>query len=145
MGRLFYLHDVFLYLGADGLGVGRHGDGELDALALGEAREPVKEIQDLRLRAGIEHLVEVVYEDVGNVVVARSESADEAFHELKGADLVVAGVDEAGLIRYVVSEIFVLLNAYDVAVFLIDGGADELHKALGLAGTFQAHEYLDHI
>ena len=139
MGVFLHLHRVFLDLIPDSLGVGGHRDGELNALALGKSREPVKEIHNLRFRAGIEHLVEVIYEDVRNVVVSSPESAYKALHELKSAYLVVAGVDKAGLIRYVVCEVLVLLYAYDVAVLLFDGAADELHQALGLAGTLQAH------
>ena len=89
--------------------------------------------------------MEVVDEYVRDVIVAGAQAADEALHELEGADVVVARVDKTGLIGNVVCQVFVLFDADDVALFLLDGFGDELHEAFGFSRPLQAHHDLDHI
>ena len=109
-------HDVLLYVLAEGVQIRGHGDGEADAFAGGEAVEPVEEFNGLGLRVGVEQLVEVVDEYVRDVVVACAQAADEALHKLKGAYLIVAGIDETGLVGYIKREVPILLDADDVAL-----------------------------
>ena len=77
------LHDVLPYFRPEALEVGGHGDGETDALALGEAGEPIEELDGLGLRVAVEELMEVVDEYVRNVVIAGAQAADEALMNSK--------------------------------------------------------------
>ena len=88
--------------------------------------------------------MEIVYKYVRDVIVPGAKAAYEAFHKFKGADLIVTGIDEAGLIGYVESEVSVLFNADDVALFLLDGLADQFDEFLSLSGALQAHDNFDH-
>ena len=77
--------------------------------------------------------MEVVDEYVRDVVVACAQAADEALHKLKGAYLIVAGIDETGLVGYIKREVPILLDADDVALLLVYGLAHELDELLRLA------------
>lgn len=94
--------------------------------ALGEIIQPCQELCDLLLGNLGEHLRKVVDKHMGDVVVAGMQAAEEALEEIVRAHRVgvVAGVDQARLIRNIVGEFFILFNAHDRTGFLTDGRGD---------------------
>ena len=72
-------------------------------------------------------------------------AADDAFEELIAADVVIPGVDQAGLIRDVKGELALFLDDDDVAGLLVDSRADHVHQTLGFAGPLEAHDDTQHV
>ena len=136
---------IFFNLLAESVRVGGHGDGELNLFAVRKGGNPVEEFDDLVLGVGVEKLMEVVDKYVGDIIVPGAQAGYEALHELKGANLIVAGVYQAGLIGYVEREVPVLLYADDVAVLLPHRRAHELDELLGFTGSLQACDNFDHM
>ena len=114
---------------------------------LGEIIQPCQELCDLLLGNLREHLREIVDKHMGDVVVAGMQAAEEALEEIVRAHRVciVAGVDQARLIRNIVGEFFILFNAHDRTGFLTDGRGDHFHQTFCFAGTFETHDQLDHM
>ena len=83
---------MLLYALACGLGVCRDADDKLDLLRLGELVQPGdKGIKGLG-RFVLYQLVEVVHKDMGDVVVAGMNAADEALKKFVCSDGVCTGV-----------------------------------------------------
>ena len=57
------------------------GDGELDAVLLAEAVQPIQELLSLEVALAADDLGQAVDEDVGDVIVAGDEAAYKAFKE----------------------------------------------------------------
>ena len=144
-GDFFKSHYVLFDFLAESLGVGGHGYGKADAFVFRKAVQPVEEVDGLGLCVAVKELVEVVYEYVGNVIIPGAKTADEALHELKSSYLVVAGINQSGLVGYIKREIPVLFDADDVTLLLAYGFAHELDELLRLAGPLQAHDNFDHV
>ena len=81
---------------------------------------------------------------MGNVIIACVYAGNEALQELIAADIVAAGVDKTRLVRNVISELAILLDADNVAGILIDRFAYQTHQSFRLAGSLQAYNQFDH-
>ena len=131
------------FLGAF-LAVGAHGNHELDLLALGIVGEPEDEGHDVCFLTVIDELIEIIDKEVGNVIVAGVDARDKALEKFIGADVVAAGVDQAGLIGNVVSELAFLLDDDHVAFALADSLADKSNKFLRFSGALEPHNDFKH-
>ena len=89
-------------------------------------------------------LAEVVHIDVGNIVIARIQTADEAPQALKRIQVVFTGVDQAHRGLDVVGHVRAGLDADDTAAFFGHGGMNQLDELLGLAGAVVAHNQSNH-
>ena len=138
--------EVFLHTLSGQRGVGTDGDSELDVVVLAELIEPVQEVLHGQVGglAG-DDLGEAVDEDVGDVVVAGIQAADEALQEVIVLHIVVAGFHQTDLIIDVVGQLGPTLDAHHVAVLILDCGIDEFDHLLGLAGALDPHDHSNHI
>ena len=81
---------------------------------------------------------------MGDVIIAGVHAADETLEELIAADVIVACVDQTGLIRDVKGELALLLNDHHIAGLLVHSLADQIHQLLGFAGALQTHDNIHH-
>ena len=132
---------------ARSFGVGSNADYKFDVFLLGEVLEPVEEFAEHDGVLVAYYLVEVIDKNVGDVIVAGMQAAEEALEEIVRAHrgCIVAGVDQACLIRDIVGEFFILFNAHDRTGFLADSRGDHFHQTFCFAGTFETHDQLDHM
>ena len=120
------------------------GNGEVDAVSLAEIIKPIKHISN-RLGGGvIKKLVEIVYENVSDIIVACVQTTDKSTKKIVCVDAVLTGVNKTCGVGYIISEVLVLLDANDVAVFLSNSPYDQINKSFGFAGALQTHNKLNH-
>ena len=136
--------EILLDALADGFGIGGDGDGELDGVCHAEVIQPIQQIGNSVLAVVVQHLVEIVYKNVGDIIVACMEAADKATEKIIGVDAVFAGMNKACGIGYIVSEVLVLLDADYVAAFFCDSLNYEINKSFGFAGALETHDKLNH-
>jgi len=126
-------------------GVGADGKGDLESQGGAEGIEPVKELADGAVVAVPGDLVEVINEDVGDIVVAGIEAADEAPEGVKAVDGELGGVHEAGLVAQAEAHVAGGLDADHAAGAGLGGGIHKLQELFGLALTGAAHDQSDHM
>ena len=89
-------------------------------------------------------LAEVVHIDVGNIVIARIQTADEAPQALKRIQVVFTSIDQTHAGLDIVRHISARLDADDTAALLGHGGMNQLDELLGLACAVVAHNQSNH-
>ena len=125
------------------LGFDGNADDELDVLLFGEGVEPVDKIAERCGRLVIDHLQEVVDKEMGNIVIAGVNAADQTLEEFIGADGIAGSVYETRLIRNVVRKLLVLFDDNVVAVCRFNCASYQVDQLFGLAGSLQTHDDLD--
>ena len=125
-------------------GVAGDRNGELDAVVVAEAVEPIQEVVRRLIAVAADDLEEVVDEDVGNIVIAGIQTADEAAQALVSGDLIFVGRNETNVIMDVEGHRGLGLDAHHIAVFLGSRGVDKLDELFGLAGALFTHDKSDH-
>ena len=123
-----------------GLRIGADGNGDLQIDGIGKGIQPIKERVDILFVVVVGHLAEVVDEDVGDVVVAGVETAQEAPQRLKAADRELGRVDHAGLVAQVEAHAPLRLNADHAAHIGLRRALHQLDELLGLALAGTAHD-----
>ena len=121
------------------------GDGELDAVLVGEGVQPIQELLSLEVDLGANDLGQAVDEDMGDVIVAGVQAADEALHSGVISDVILAGLDQTDLVADVQHQLLALLNTNNIAVLGIDGAVDHFDNLLGLTGALLAHDNSNHV
>ena len=114
--------------------VRRDGHGELDAVLLTEALQPVQELLHRHQVAGAGDLAQVVHENVGNIVIARIQTADKATQALKRIHGIFAGVHQTNVIADVIGHVGAGFHADDAAVLRLHSVVDQVDELLGLTG-----------
>ena len=124
---------------------GQDDIAELDVVLLGEAVEPIQEVLHRVVGGlGAHDLGQAVDENMGNVIVAGIQAADESLQEVIAAHIVVAGLNQTDFIVNIIRQLGPALNADDIAVLAVDSGINELDHLLGLAGALDAHDHSHH-
>ena len=119
---------VALNLVRDFVGIERHAHGEVHAFLLRERVEPDEEFLDVLLGHTGHHFHEVVDKDMGDVVVAGVQTAEQTLEELHRADGIVAREDEARLTFLAARRWY----GWDAGrLLMIDIGGGSLEVALG--------------
>ena len=70
------------------------GDGELHAVLLAEAIQPVEERLDCLQVGAAGDLAEVVHEHMRNIVIARVQTAEESAQAVKRIHVILTGVED---------------------------------------------------
>ena len=78
-------------------------------------------------------------------VIAGMNTADDTLEELIASDVIVPGVDQAGLIRDIEGELALLLNDHNITRLFRDGSANHIDQTFGFSGALQAHDETQHI
>ena len=86
------------------------GDGELDVVILAEVVQPLQEVLSLVVAVGGDDLGQTINKDMGNVIVAGVQAADEASHGSVVRYIVLAGIHQADLIVDVEAELVALFD-----------------------------------
>lgn len=124
--HLFCISDVLLHALGGGVLVRADGDGELHAILLAEAVQPVKErLYRLQVVAAGD-LAEIIHEHMGNIVIARVHTAQESAQAVKRIHIILAGVDQTDVVADVVGHIALRLDAHDTSGLGLHTGVDEL-------------------
>ena len=115
------ISEIFLQTVARAGRIGGDGDGEVDVLALAKRGERVEELLQRLVGAVVEDLVEIVDEEMGDVVIAGVQAAQEAEQHRVAADAVIVGADQPRLIGDIIGQMPALFDADNIALFLFNG------------------------
>ena len=88
---------------------------------------------------------QAVDEDMGDVVVAGVQAADEAFQGGIAGDVIIAGLHQADVVMDIEGQLVAFLNADHAAVLGLDRAVDHLNNVFGLAGALLAHDNTNHV
>lgn len=124
-------------------GVTGGADYELDILFVGVLLKPLDEQAETVGCLVVNQLVEVVYIEMGDVVVACANAADKAFDESIAVGAVLANVDKTSLIGNIVGELVFVFDNDDVACAVIQRIANHVHELSCFTGSVQTHDYLN--
>ena len=78
------------------------------------------------------------------ILITGMNAATEALQTLITSDVIGAGFDQPGLIGDIIGKLALLLDAYDIAGFFLDGFTDQFYQALCFSASLQTHENADH-
>jgi len=129
---------------SDVIGIVCCGDGEAQVVCLAEIIKPIQEICHCFGRAVIKKLIEIIYENVGDIIVAGVQPADKTTKKIVSVDTIFACVNQACGIGYIISEVLVFLYADYIAIFLGNSLYHKVNKSFGFAGAFKTHNKLNH-
>lgn len=89
-------------------------------------------------------LAQRVDKDLGNVVIAGIQAADETLEGIESVDAVFAGFHQANAVMNIVGQFGIALDAHHIAGFGFGGFVDQVDHLLCFAGAFDAHNYSYH-
>ena len=120
-------------------------DGELYILLLAEIIQPCQKLLNSLVGRIVQHLEEVIYKYMGDVIVTGMDTADKALELCIAADAVIAAMDKAYGVGNIINQLFILVNENDVSIFGLDSGLEKIHHLLGLTGTLETHNEFNQI
>ena len=82
---------------------------------------------------------QVVYKDMGNVIVAGVQAGDESPEDVIVVEVVFLSVNQANLVVNIERHVAGGLNADDAALFVLGGVVEHVNELLGLAFALAAH------
>ena len=127
------------------LRISRDAQHEVNLLSLGEGLKPLHK-SDQRIGGLVPYqLEEIIHENIGYIIVACMHAAEHALEQLICINAVCAGINKAGLIRNVIGELALLLNDDHIALTVFYCFTHHVNELLGLTGTLQTHQQLNHV
>src|SRR5699024_11016663 len=98
----------------------------------------------LPLVAAVRYLAEVINKNMGNIVIARIQTADKAPQRLEAVDVEFRGIYQTGLVAQIKAHVAGRLDAHHASGLRLGGTVHQLQQLLGLALTGAAHNQSNH-